>query len=58
MAYEDVTEAHQYEERILSLNAGLEQRVSDRTRELSDALDRLTTTQAELIRSEKLSALG
>jgi signal transduction histidine kinase len=58
MAYEDVTDAHEYEEKILSLNSGLEQRVDERTRELSDTLQRLTTTQADLIRSEKLSALG
>lgn len=58
LAYDDVTESHTYEENILELNAGLEQRVTDRTQELSQALERLTSTQTELIRAEKMSALG
>lgn len=58
MAYEDVTHRHQYEADILQLNATLEQRVVERTQELSDALAQLTTAKDELVRSEKLSALG
>lgn len=58
MAYEDVTHRHQYEADILRLNASLEQRVVERTQELSDALAQLTTAKDELVRSEKLSALG
>ncbi|MBK7001295.1 MAG: HAMP domain-containing protein [Rhodoferax sp.] len=58
LAYEDVTHRYQYEADILRLNATLEQRVTERTQELSDALAQLTTAKDELVRSEKLSALG
>jgi signal transduction histidine kinase len=50
---------------ILALNAGLEDRIRDRTRELARSNDDLThamatlaRTQTELVRSEKLAALG
>jgi signal transduction histidine kinase len=58
LAYEDITAKHQYEENILALNASLEQRVALRTQELSSALDHLTTAQTELVRTEKMAALG
>jgi signal transduction histidine kinase len=58
LAYDDITEKQRYEENILTLNASLEQRVSERTAELSMALEQLTVTQTELRRSEKMSALG
>ncbi len=58
LAYVDITAKHQYEEDILALNTGLEQRVGERTQELSDALERLTAAQSELVRAEKMSALG
>ncbi len=58
LAYEDITAKSQYEANILALNANLEQRVEARTQELSDTLVRLTATQSELVRTEKLSALG
>lgn len=58
LAYDDITAQHNNEADILRLNATLEQRVADRTRELSDALSQLTAAQSELIRAEKLSALG
>ena len=58
LAYDDITAKHQYEENILRLNAGLEQRVDARTRELSETLQRLTAAQSELVRTEKMSALG
>lgn len=58
LAYEDTTEKHRIEEEIRALNATLELRVDARTQELSDALERLTQAQAELVRSEKMSALG
>jgi signal transduction histidine kinase len=58
LAYDNITAKHLYEENILALNAGLEQRVSERTRELSSALEQLTATQNELRRSEKMSSLG
>ena len=58
LAWEDITAKAQYEENILRLNAGLEKRVEERTRELSGALESLTAAQSELVRTEKLSALG
>ena len=58
LAYDDITAKHLYEENILALNTGLEQRVNERTRELSSALEQLTATQDELRRSEKMSSLG
>jgi len=47
----DITEHKKAEEAIRQLNASLEQRVADRTRELQDA-------QQKLIQQEKLATLG
>ena len=47
-----------YEAQIVELNATLEKRVSERTSELTQALSQLSATQDELVRTEKLSALG
>ncbi|NBX22319.1 MAG: hypothetical protein EBR58_13535, partial [Betaproteobacteria bacterium] len=47
-----------YEENILQLNATLEHRVQERTRELTDAMGQLRAAQSELVRTEKMSALG
>jgi signal transduction histidine kinase len=58
LAYDDITAKQQYETNILALNASLEQRVVERTTELSSAMEQLTVTQAELRRSEKMSSLG
>jgi len=58
LAYEDVTDNHRQALNILGLNATLERRVGERTQELSEALAQLTTAQAELVRKEKMSALG
>ncbi len=58
LAYDDITDKHQYETKILDLNAQLERRVDERTQSLTDALQKLTIAQTELVRSEKLSALG
>lgn len=58
MAFDDVTEQHRNEERILQLNATLEQRVQERTHELRATLEQLTAAQSELVRAEKMSALG
>jgi signal transduction histidine kinase len=58
MSYDDITQKKKNEEDIVRLNATLEQRVADRTFELSTALEQLTAAKDELVRSEKLSALG
>ena len=58
MAFEDITEKHRYEENILQLNATLEHRVQERTQELTDAMGQLRAAQSELVRTEKMSALG
>jgi signal transduction histidine kinase len=58
LAYDDITAKHRSEQEILQLNATLEQRVDQRTQELTNTLNQLTAAQAELVRSEKMSALG
>ena len=58
IAYDDVTAKHRSEQEILQLNATLENRVAERTQELTNTLNQLTAAQAELVRSEKMSALG
>ncbi len=65
LACADVTETRRIEHEILELNATLEQRVIERTEELQQAneelaytLDTLNMAQEELVRSEKLAALG
>ena len=58
LAYDDITAQYQSEQEILQLNATLEQRVEERTQELTNTLNQLTAAQAELVRSEKMSALG
>jgi two-component system NtrC family sensor kinase len=40
------------------LNAGLDQKVAERTRELALALEELRAAQKQLVRSEKLAAIG
>ncbi|MFZ6656048.1 ATP-binding protein [Undibacterium sp. TJN19] len=61
----DITQMRAIENQIRQLNTELEERVKQRTRsleetnlELANALDSLTTMQGELIRSEKMAALG
>ncbi len=58
LAYDDITAKYRSEQEILKLNATLEQRVDERTQELTNTLNQLTAAQAELVRSEKMSALG
>ncbi|MGK7916863.1 MAG: ATP-binding protein, partial [Prochloraceae cyanobacterium] len=45
-------------EQMTSLNATLEQKVEERTQELSQTIKVLKATQAQLVESEKMSALG
>lgn len=54
----DITAQRKAEDSLRQLNAELESRVQARTAELSDALDHLRQTQDELLRSEKMAALG
>ncbi|HEY9644722.1 MAG TPA: response regulator [Chroococcidiopsis sp.] len=49
---------HRLTQELRTLNSELEQRVSDRTAELSAALQQLQNTQIQLVQSEKMSALG
>lgn len=58
MSYDDITQKKKNEDDIVRLNATLEQRVAARTVELSTAVAQLTAAKDELVRSEKLSALG
>lgn len=58
LSYDDITQKQRNEAEIVKLNATLEQRVLDRTQELTNALAQLTAAKDELVRSEKLSALG
>lgn len=65
MACMDITDKRRIEDEIRELNATLEQRVIERTEELQQAneelaytLETLNKAQEELIRSEKLAALG
>ncbi len=61
----DITHIREFETQIRTLNSELEERVRQRTlsleetnQELAMALSNLTSMQTELIRSEKLAALG
>jgi PAS domain S-box-containing protein len=54
----DITERKRHEEKTHELNTLLEQRVLERTAELSAALDGLRKTQNELLQNEKLASLG
>jgi len=65
LACADVTDKRRIENEIRELNATLEQRVVERTEELQQAneelaytLETLNKAQEELVRSEKLAALG
>ncbi len=54
----DVTERKRAEAQLRDMNVTLEQRVAERTRELQEALQTLSRAQEELVRTEKLAALG
>lgn len=50
--------SYQKEQQILEYQHNLERKVQERTRELTQTLNTLKTTQAELIQAEKMAALG
>ena len=65
LVQEDITEKRQNEKDILNMNLTLERRVSERTHELEEAnseltvvLENLQRAQQELLRTEKMAALG
>ncbi|MBC3936090.1 ATP-binding protein [Undibacterium rugosum] len=65
LVQEDITEKRQNEQAIRNMNATLEKRVSERTHELEEANSELTVVledlqraQQELLRTEKMAALG
>lgn len=58
IVYEDVTSHYQLQRQLLQSNELLEQRVAERTGQLTDTINTLARTQQELIHSEKLAALG
>lgn len=51
-------QAKQSNARLAALNGALEDQVSDRTKHLSETVDRLQLAQERLVQSEKLASLG
>jgi PAS domain S-box-containing protein len=54
----DIRDRKQAEQLLADYNRNLEQQVTERTQDLSRTLEELKATQAELIQSEKMAALG
>lgn len=54
----NIQQRQQHENQILKLNLELEQRVKDRTQQLTDSLNNLKDTQMKLIEQEKMASLG
>lgn len=50
--------SYQKEQQIIEYQQNLERKVQERTQELTQTLNTLKTTQAELIQAEKMAALG
>jgi two-component system, NtrC family, sensor kinase len=48
----------EYEQKLMDFNANLEHTIAERTQSLQCTLDTLKDTQAQLIKAEKLAALG
>ena len=57
-AFQDITEQKKAEQLLAEYNRTLELQVTERTLELSQALENLKTAQNKLIQSEKMVALG
>ena len=57
-AFQDITEQKKAEQLLEEYNRTLELQVTERTLELSQALENLKTAQTKLIQSEKMVALG
>ncbi|MBI4780862.1 MAG: response regulator [Oscillatoriophycideae cyanobacterium NC_groundwater_1537_Pr4_S-0.65um_50_18] len=57
-ALEEIKKREQVEQILLELKEQLEQRVEERTAELSASLRQLQSAQLQLVQSEKMSALG
>ncbi|MDJ0688825.1 MAG: ATP-binding protein [Xenococcaceae cyanobacterium MO_188.B32] len=57
-AFQDITEHKKAEQLLAEYNRTLELQVTERTLELSQALENLKTAQNKLIQSEKMVALG
>nr|MDJ0681083.1 ATP-binding protein [Xenococcaceae cyanobacterium MO_167.B52] len=58
VTFQDISQRQKTEKLLTDYNRTLEQEVSDRTQQLSQALANLQAAQDELIQSEKMAALG
>ncbi|NES65068.1 MAG: GAF domain-containing protein, partial [Okeania sp. SIO2D1] len=57
-AFQDISDRKQAQKILEDYNQTLENQVASRTQELKNTLNKLKTTQNELIQSEKMAALG
>jgi signal transduction histidine kinase len=58
LIYDEIRKRMTAEQNIQQLNAALEQRVTERTKELATTLRNLQQTQSQLVQQEKMSSLG